>query len=208
MSKRRLEQEIYLPESDDNECEEIITPDKISRKHTQIDIYGRGEHENRALYKNTAMNLANIDNTIELEKPNAEIERILKEPEIIDVQLQNPFTILLTGKSGCGKTVWVENLLNKWKQVTDDEAGKFLKIILWFYGAEQTDLFDRLKNKFGKEHIEFIEGIDEKCLAEVTNCIVIMDDLMSEMRNNVAVAELFTKSSHQFCERTASVKPA
>ena len=166
MSKRRLEQEIYLPESDDNECEEIITPDKISRKHTQIDIYGRGEHENRALYKNTAMNLANIDNTIELEKPNAEIERILKEPEIIDVQLQNPFTILLTGKSGCGKTVWVENLLNKWKQVTDDEAGKFLKIILWFYGAEQTDLFDRLKIKFGKEHIEFIEGIDEKCLAE------------------------------------------
>ena len=103
---------------------------------------------------------------------------------------------MLTGKSGCGKTVWVENLLNKWKQVTDDEAGKFLKKILWFYGAEQTDLFDRLKKKFGKEHIEFIDGIDEKRLAEARDCIVIMDDLMSEMRNNVAVAELFTKSSH------------
>ena len=71
-----------------------------------------------------------------------------------------------------------------------------LKRILWFYGAEQVTLFEKLKHKFGKEHIEFISGIDEKRLTEARDCIVIMDDLMSEMRNNKVIAELFTKCSH------------
>lgn len=182
MLKRKIDDIYYISDDDDG--------------NEQNDI-GDGKYNDVLLATKKGKEHSQLMKMIMLEKYYAEVNRILnEEPNIFDITLKNPFTLLLTGKSGCGKTFWLMKLLSKWKTVTNDHKGKLLKNILWFYGIEQKELFDKLKNEFGENHIEFIKGLNKEKLEQAENGIIVLDDLMSEMRNDTDVAQLFTKCSH------------
>ena len=99
----------------------------------------------------------------------------------MDVQLKHPFTCLVAGPTGSGKTTFVKELLQKSKEVMDPVPQR----IVWCYTEWQP----------GYEDIdaEFVEGLTTDFDPKVKNLVVI-DDMMGEA--GAKIAELFTKKSH------------
>ena len=109
----------------------------------------------------------------------------------LDGTLKHPFTCIVAGPTGCGKTRWVKTLLERSGTFIDPPPER----IYWFYAENQPD-YDALKHSL--PHIEFIEGLpteDElKQLDPKRRNIIVIDDLMSEL--TPVVTALFTRGSH------------
>jgi hypothetical protein len=105
--------------------------------------------------------------------------------------MNHPFTCIVAGPTKAGKTVFVKRLIeNKSFMITEP-----ISRVLWFYGEQQP-----LYKDFQTE-IEFIEGIpDSKTLEEGKNGaqLVVLDDLMQELKNNVLLTKLFTRGCHHW----------
>ena len=103
---------------------------------------------------------------------------------------KHPFSMIVAGPSRCGKTYWVINLLLNAKERIDPIPEK----IVYCYAHWQPK-YDVLK-----EHIDFVhwhEGMPSKSfLDEISNAIVILDDLMAESVNDTGIMGIFTKRSH------------
>ena len=95
-----------------------------------------------------------------------------------------PFTCVISGPTGSGKSVFVQRLIKHAKTVISPPPER----ILYCYGVYQ--------EKFSKiEDVEFSEGLHS--LEEFDggkHSLVIIDDLMHE--TNDAVSKLFTRGSH------------
>lgn len=97
--------------------------------------------------------------------------------------LQHPFTCLVAGPTGCGKTSWVRKLLEQ----RDYTLSEVPQRVVWAYGVwqneynEMTHLVDR-----------WIDGVPKMSDFDpnVTN-LVIIDDLMTEC--DESVTQMFTK---------------
>ena len=63
-----------------------------------------------------------------------------------DIRFKTPFSLILSGASGSGKTTWLEHFLSIFDKITDGK-GKYEKL-LWFSGTNQPDLFKRIKSNF------------------------------------------------------------
>lgn len=102
----------------------------------------------------------------------------------MDVSWCHPFTCVVSGPSGAGKTVFVEKLLkHKAALITP-----IPKRIIWSYGIKQPALEERWKGE-----VEFVEGLpDSDCM--YTDSLIVIDDQMAE--TDQSVANLFTKGSH------------
>lgn len=103
----------------------------------------------------------------------------------------HPFTARFVGPSACGKTTFL-------KQVIDQKLIlPWPEEIIYFYGSEwQGTVFDDLKNKNG---VSFIPGFDENILKEKSGksgTLVICDDLILEMKDSEAAANIFMRGSH------------
>ena len=102
------------------------------------------------------------------------------------VPFQHPFTFLVAGPTGCGKTTFVRRLL--------EEKSRFLspvpQHIVWAYGIWQNGY----KNMMHMVD-EWVEGIPrmEDFNPNVHN-LLILDDLMTE--TNDKVTQIFTRGSH------------
>ena len=136
----------------------------------------------------------------------------LQESEQKDVRLETPFTLLIAGKTKCGKTHLLLHLLRHWRSITDDEKGFYTKHIYWFYGTqsqeqmnEMKDIFDDFRNELNDEEegptLHFVLGDfkSEECkriLENMENAIVIFDDLMDEMISARDLSKCFTRDSH------------
>ena len=95
---------------------------------------------------------------------------------------KHPFTGVVCGPTGCGKTSFVLKVMKHAKDVVKPPLTR----ILWCYGAYQ-EIFDSVRD------VEFHEGIpDIKLLTSGT--LVILDDLMHE--HDIRVDQIFTKYSH------------
>ena len=107
--------------------------------------------------------------------------------------LKHPFTCVIAGPTGSGKTQFVSKLFNP---PGDDVIQPSPQNIVWCYGAYQ-DAYERLSTTVS--NIQFVEGFPEDLLATLDRTrrnLVVIDDLMSESGNNKKISELFTKGSH------------
>ena len=110
-----------------------------------------------------------------------------------DVMFKHPFCMTVAGPSKCGKTHFVANVLQNMTELIHPIP---LKIIYSY--SEWQPMFDFLKIKIS--NLEFIKGIPE--MESLDNCLVILDDLVTECIDNKDVVHLITVASHH---RNASV---
>lgn len=106
---------------------------------------------------------------------------------MVDMRWKHPFTCLVSGPTGSGKTMWVREFL-KYKAVMMDIVPEE---VIWYYGSWQS-VYDELS-----ETVTFREGLPGS-LDELGDDgkprLVILDDLMSETDDRIT--KLFTKGSH------------
>lgn len=101
----------------------------------------------------------------------------------------HPFTAIVAGPTGSGKTVFVQNFIKHSSAMCDTRFDR----ILFYYGEWQSgydEKFDRL--------VEFHVGVpDPRDFSDDPRAkLIIIDDLMRESSNNKNVVDIFTKGSH------------
>ena len=118
-----------------------------------------------------------------------------------DPRLVWPYSLLLCGPTGCGKTTWIVELLKSHEELCTHMPKK----LIWIYGVEQPDLFKTIKEIWAPPQCEFVEGFPEDLMSrlEKTNdrgSSCIFDDVMNEDSSNATISKLFTRGrSHLGC---------
>jgi hypothetical protein len=115
--------------------------------------------------------------------------------EIKHLQFKHPFTCLIAGPNGSGKTHLVRNILNSFNVLFYNVNTPVLKV-LWSYGQWQP-----LINFYISDSVivKTNEGIpSEKIINEFKPNIIVLDDLLTEFekQKNKNVENLFIKKSH------------
>ena len=102
----------------------------------------------------------------------------------MDTRFKHPFTMIISGPTGSGKTVFTFKLLQDAVKLITPPPER----IVYCYGEYQTTF-----NEF--PHIEFREGLPQ--MGEFdgnTRVLLVLDDLMAE--SDESVSNIFTKFSH------------
>ena len=120
---------------------------------------------------------------------------------LYDIRLKTPFSLILAGASGSGKTTWLEKFLKVLNKITD--GGEKYQKLLWFSRSNQPELFERIRSTF-KGTTGVYNTIDKEIYGKIEkegkNSIIVIDDLMHEMSGNQDIGKLFTKGrSHLNC---------
>ena len=106
----------------------------------------------------------------------------------MDTRLVHPFTSIVAGPTGCGKTTFVVSLLRHSLTLINLPPEK----ITWCYGEWQP-LYSTLSTIH--TNLECVEGLPDVSSFDSKNRnLVVIDDLMSE--TDERVNKLFTKKSH------------
>ena len=108
-------------------------------------------------------------------------------------KLHHPFSMLVAGPQGAGKSEFVKQLLSLKCFVITNPPER----IVWFYGRHQPDLFCYLAQKI--PCIEFYEGLPmniEVMFDRSKQNICIIDDLMQSTSGNQLVENLLTNGRH------------
>lgn len=105
------------------------------------------------------------------------------------LRFNHPFSAIIAGSSGSGKTVLTRSLLSDYQSVTT-VAKPRLKV--WWCHGQAQDL-----------HQQSIAGVDITYFDEFVSDfsqdkpdIIVYDDLMSEIAGNKALTDVFTKKRH------------
>lgn len=101
-------------------------------------------------------------------------------------RLKHPFTSLMAGPSGVGKSFFIRDLLAHRETMFDPVPDK----VIWFYGIYQK-LYDEIPD------VTFIEGFPQNYQEYLgSNSLLIFDDLMTDIGNDKRLTHLFTRGSH------------
>ncbi len=108
------------------------------------------------------------------------------------VHWRHPFTAIVAGPTGCGKTVFVKKLLKSTDLIHPPPQRTY-----WFYGQYQpayTEFSSR-------DEVSFIQGLPDDILECVgrdpsVRKLIILDDLMSSVAGSKQVTNLFVQGSH------------
>ena len=109
-------------------------------------------------------------------------------------KLLHPFTCMVVGMTGSGKTVWVQKLMEHAQQTIQPSPQR----IVWCYSHWQpayTSLLQSIPS------IEFVRGIPADLELDWyfdpnINNLFVIDDQLQEASNNNQIMNLFTKGSH------------
>ena len=96
-------------------------------------------------------------------------------------KLIHPFTCLVAGPTGSGKTSFLKKLL----ELKDEKIYQCPEKILWCYSQWQP-LYATMKE------VEFRQGLPD--VEKLKSCLLVLDDMMDHLESEVA--DLFTKGSH------------
>lgn len=108
-------------------------------------------------------------------------------------KLLHPFTAIVSGPTGCGKTELVSALLHASPTMFEPRPVR----LVWLYGKWQKK-FEDLKKTLPIPKVEFRQGLENLPTnfdRGVTNVLVV-DDLMDDAGKDGRMADLFTKGSH------------
>ena len=106
----------------------------------------------------------------------------------MDPRWKHPFTCIVAGPTGCGKTTFVARLLRYASSLIDTPPEEKT----WCYGQWQP-AYETLTRQVTQ--LSFEEGLPESLVCNpTTNNLVVIDDLMAE--TDARVTPLFTKKSH------------
>lgn len=106
--------------------------------------------------------------------------------ELKDLTFKHPFTALIAGPTGSGKTVLLRRFLSN-HDVTI--CGLTVIKVLWAYGVWQP----LYKQPVPGVDIDYVEGLP----SEIDGYnVVVLDDLMTELGGNKTLANMFTRGSH------------
>src|SRR5277367_734010 len=110
--------------------------------------------------------------------------------EVVDEpKFQSPFTKIIAGPTGAGKTFYLKQLIEK----HDTHISPPLQKVVICYGESQP-LYNQIATNIP---IELQEGFSNEILDHCPkNSLLILDDVLAEVLNNPLVADLFTKISH------------
>lgn len=119
--------------------------------------------------------------------PNTETRKIYKRVCLAEkITMNHPFNCIVAGPTMSGKSTWVRNLL-KSAIITPQPTR-----IYWCYGEWQP-FYEEIDN------VEFIEGLpDFVLLKNAEPKLLIIDDLMQELKSDKRLIQLFTKGSHHW----------
>jgi hypothetical protein len=99
----------------------------------------------------------------------------------------HPFTCILSGPTGSGKTILLLEILRMKNDLIDKNIDK----IVYCY-AEDQPLFTEFKSE-----IEFHKGLYEiERMSSSQVNLLIIDDFMDEASNDKSISQLFTRASH------------
>ena len=102
----------------------------------------------------------------------------------MDPGFNHPFTCIIAGPTGSGKSHFVSRLLAHADNLIHPPPEK----VLWYYGEWQP-LYDTITG------VEFVEGLpDVKTMKPTCRTLIVVDDLMAETDDRIT--KLFTKASH------------
>ncbi len=110
--------------------------------------------------------------------------------DIKHLQFKHPFNGIAAGPSGSGKTYLVRDILENHIH-TIAGINKNVINVVWAYGKWQSIYKKPLRNV----NFKYVEGIPDEEDIE-NNHIIIIDDLMTEIKNSKFIVDLFTKGSH------------
>ena len=102
----------------------------------------------------------------------------------MDPRWKHPFTCIVAGPTGCGKTTFVTRLLRNSSTMIDPSPER----VTWYYGEWQS-----ADENLDIPNMRLEEGLPTSFDASKRN-IVVLDDLMAE--TDERVTNLFTKKSH------------
>ena len=111
----------------------------------------------------------------------------------MQVKFEHPFSMLVAGGRGAGKTEFTKKLLTHRNECIDAT----IKRVVWLYAKHQPNLYADLLEI--DDNIEYINGITDNLESNfdsnVTN-LLILDDLMEEGSKNKEIQSLFTRGRH------------
>lgn len=115
-----------------------------------------------------------------------------------------PFTMLICGGTGTGKTEWLCKLIDNSADLFD----KPLKKVIWCYGIstrKHTQLA-RDSRFILNEGLPDTTLIDDVCGTEGDGCLLVLDDLAAELRKESELfANLYSRISHHRCISVVSI---
>lgn len=106
------------------------------------------------------------------------------------MELETPYTMIVSGQTGSGKTHFVERLIRHQDSMHDKP---FDRIILAY--SIMQPIYLKLQSEV--ENLEIVDGFPESDFESLTgNTLLILDDLMLELENDKRIATMFTKMRH------------
>lgn len=109
------------------------------------------------------------------------------------LKFKTPFCAIVAAPSGGGKTYFVRQFLREYQIQTDLEPSNHQLKVLWCYGQHQRSYINDVRHVI----ISFRDGlVSESELLDFGPQILVIDDLMSELKNSSELSAIFTKISH------------
>jgi GTPase SAR1 family protein len=108
-------------------------------------------------------------------------------------RLQHPFTCIISGPLGSGKSTFCIRFLQNLKALGTEPT--FRGSIIWCY-SEKTAVSNAQLSRLDNKNIRFHEGVPENYNnAKVEPCIIILDDLLNDVYSK-DFCILFTRGSY------------
>ena len=83
--------------------------------------------------------------------------------KIDDPRLVWPYSLLLCGPTGCGRTTWIVELLKHHEELCTHTPDK----LIWIYGGKQPILFETILEISAPHECEFVEGFPEDLMSHL-----------------------------------------